>query len=389
MLPTMLRNYRLTFATALAAVPLAIFVACSDDEDPDPGGNINTPNNNSGNNNAGNNNSGNNNMDTEPPVSTQTSALGTVYADSTGLTLYTFNADTVGVSNCNDACATAWPPLVAADDGEASGDFSIITRMDGSRQWALHGWPLYRWMNDTAAGDVDGEEVNSIWYVAEVAPVSKWSAEVTTAGSTNTVTVLTDIERMTLYVFTVDRTTPGGSACNGACADAWPPLLAAETATTVGDYAFVTRDDGARQWAYRGLPLYRYVNDDAPGDTAGEGVNDVWFVAQPLPVSKFNTTAEGVVITDAEWLTLYILDNEITTGLVCTGACLTAWPPLLANDGEVDRGDYTVFTNDDGQRQWAYKDRPLYRWMGDTSPDDTLGEGLNHPSGGVWTVARP
>jgi len=323
------------------------------------------------------------------PLATRSTNLGEVYTDTAGMTLYTFNSDTPGVSNCNDGCATAWPPLLAADDAADEGNFSVITRADGSRQWALHGWPLYYWQSDAQPGDTLGEEVNSLWYVAQPVPVSKWSAEVTTQGTTNTVTVLTDVNRKTLYIFPPDRNAPGGSACNDSCAGMWPPLTAEAGATASGDYTLVNRDDGSMQWAYRGMPLYLWAGDASPGDTLGEEVGDVWYVAQPIPTSKFNTTAQGVVISDTSWRTTYTLDNETTTNLLCTDACLTAWPPLAADAGEINRGDYTTFTNSNGDSQWAYKDKPLYYWGEDQAADDTNGHGLTHPSGNVWSVTAP
>lgn len=90
---------------------------------------------------------------------------------------------------------------------------------------------------------------------------------------------LTDPQGLTLYVF--DRDAGGKSACNGACATTWPPLLAAPGTSATGDYSVITRDDGARQWAYRGRPLYRFAKDAKPGDRVGDNFNNVWHVATP------------------------------------------------------------------------------------------------------------
>ncbi len=341
--------------------------ACSSDNNPEPQNNkVNTA-----------------------PVLKQSTVMGEIYTSEDGLSLYTFNNDMPGQSNCNGNCAVNWPPLMAADDAVEGESFSIITRDNGSKQWALNGWPLYNWINDNAAGDTTGEEVNKLWYVAHTVPVSKWSADINTNGVTNTETVLTDTGRMTLYIFTNDKDVDNGSACNGGCAAAWPPLLAADDAVDNGDFTLVTRDDNSKQWAYLGMPLYRWASDTSPGDTTGEDVNKIWYVAQPLPVSKFNTSEQGIVLSDTSWKTLYVLDTETTANQICAGACLTAWPPLTANEGDVDRGNYTVFTNTDGELQWAYKDQPLYYWNGDAAPDDVNGHGLSHPSGATWVVAKP
>jgi predicted lipoprotein with Yx(FWY)xxD motif len=91
--------------------------------------------------------------------------------------------------------------------------------------------------------------------------------------------VLTTDKGMTLYTF--DRDAPGKSNCNGACANAWPPLMAKADAQPVGKWSVVTRDDGGKQWAYDNKPLYGWQRDTKPGDATGEGFNNVWRVARP------------------------------------------------------------------------------------------------------------
>jgi predicted lipoprotein with Yx(FWY)xxD motif len=90
---------------------------------------------------------------------------------------------------------------------------------------------------------------------------------------------LVDDKGMTLYIF--DRDTAGKSTCNGPCATNWPPLTAAAEAKASADWTVVTRDDGAKQWAYKGKPLYHWSKDTKPGDTSGDGVNGVWHIAAP------------------------------------------------------------------------------------------------------------
>ncbi|MBI2306789.1 MAG: hypothetical protein HYU78_05750 [Rhodocyclales bacterium] len=85
---------------------------------------------------------------------------------------------------------------------------------------------------------------------------------------------------MTLYTFDKDEAGSGKSACNGPCAGNWPPLLAMDGDRASGDWSIVTRDDGKRQWAYQGRPLYYWVKDQKPGDTTGDGFNKVWRVAR-------------------------------------------------------------------------------------------------------------
>jgi predicted lipoprotein with Yx(FWY)xxD motif len=92
--------------------------------------------------------------------------------------------------------------------------------------------------------------------------------------------VLTNEQGMTLYVF--DKDSPGRSACNGPCAANWPPLMASAGAMAMGDYIIITRNDGTKQWAYKGRPLYNWKNDKKPGDITGDGfLNGAWHIAQP------------------------------------------------------------------------------------------------------------
>ena len=90
---------------------------------------------------------------------------------------------------------------------------------------------------------------------------------------------LVDAAGMTLYTF--DKDSDGNSACNGGCAANWPPLMAEDGAMAEGAWSVITRDDGAKQWAYDGKPLYTWVKDTKPGDVTGDGFNGVWHVAQP------------------------------------------------------------------------------------------------------------
>jgi len=90
-----------------------------------------------------------------------------VLADGTMMTLYTFAKDMPGVSNCNDNCAKNWPPLAAAADAKPMGDWTIITRADGTKQWAYKGMPLYKWSKDAKPGDTGGEGMGQgAWKIA-------------------------------------------------------------------------------------------------------------------------------------------------------------------------------------------------------------------------------
>lgn len=93
--------------------------------------------------------------------------------------------------------------------------------------------------------------------------------------------MLVGTNQMTLYTFDKDAVGSGKSVCNGPCATNWPPLMASESDKASGDYSVITRDDGKKQWALKGKPLYFWVKDTKPGDTTGDGVNGAWHIAKP------------------------------------------------------------------------------------------------------------
>ena len=95
--------------------------------------------------------------------------------------------------------------------------------------------------------------------------------------------ILEDPAGMTLYVFDrdevgVDRT----SQCNGECAKRWPPFLASASDKVNNDWGVEPRQDGSKQWTYKGRPLYTFSGDKGPGETNGLSQNgNTWHVAQP------------------------------------------------------------------------------------------------------------
>ena len=110
----------------------------------------------------------------ELKVGTGTGATASYLTGENGLTLYTFTKDVKdsGKSVCNGGCATNWPPYavdaldeVKADSG-ATGTLALATRDDGTKQVTYNGLPLYYFASDKAAGDVTGQGVGGVWFVA-------------------------------------------------------------------------------------------------------------------------------------------------------------------------------------------------------------------------------
>lgn len=102
------------------------------------------------------------------PAATAPMAKSGMFVDAKGMTLYTFDKDAAGKSACNGQCATNWPPLIVADGAKASGDWTIVVRDDGLKQWAYKGKPVYTWIKDTKPGDTTGDGfLNGAWHIAK------------------------------------------------------------------------------------------------------------------------------------------------------------------------------------------------------------------------------
>ncbi len=260
-------------------------------------------------------------------IKTQNSDLP-LLTDSKGMTLYTFDKDVNGVSNCYSDCSDSWPPYFVGKNAKAREGYSIVLRNDGKQQWAYKGKPLYYWLGDRKPGEIEGNGVGGVWHVwrsekfarpetvetaendgsveadEEAASQSGEAGEDTASQSEDTATqqsevtenrparqvaakapavkkepkptFLTDEKKRTLYIFDKDKT--GLSNCNEDCAVSWPPYLVPEKAKAKQDFTVVLRKDGARQWAYKGQPLYFWAGDKKPGDKTGDGVGGVWHI---------------------------------------------------------------------------------------------------------------
>ena len=222
-----------------------------------------------------------------PGVKLDKHGHGWIMANEKGMTLYTTILDqNPGKSACNDACAKQWPPFAAAADAAPVGDFSVIGRNDGSTQWAYRGKALYKFAGDVLAEDVNGIGVDKHFQPA-LATRYPMPAEVTIRATPSNGKVFATAKGMTLYRYSVYqrvqssdelRAGPyrtaigqaiGTQACTGTCLKTWRPLLAPKTAQPSWLWTVLVRDDGKRQWAYRGHALYTYAEDKKPGDLMG------------------------------------------------------------------------------------------------------------------------
>ena len=101
------------------------------------------------------------------PLKVQQTASGKVLADPNGMTLYTYDKDMPGKSNCSGECAQYWPPVKASASDKPVGDMTVITRDDGTMQWADGNKPLYTFVQDKQPGDVTGDNYKGVWHAVK------------------------------------------------------------------------------------------------------------------------------------------------------------------------------------------------------------------------------
>jgi predicted lipoprotein with Yx(FWY)xxD motif len=331
-----------------------------------------------------------------------------VYADAAGKTLYTFDKDTeAGKSACTGDCLVAWPVAVAPADFKPAGNWSVITRDDGTKQWAFKGKPLYNFSRDKAIGDGKGEGVAQVWHLARLNPADGMALpngvsvqEVAEAAGQ----VLVDSRGMPLYAFDGDVKSGKVACASGPCGAEWQPLLAGQLANPTGDFTIVDRDDGIQQWAYRGHPLFTYTNDVEVGDANGKGVDAKLQLAMieryflPPGVTVIPNEAKGGLLATTDGKTLYARDRVrfdgtgghsargadrgvpvlgMTVGTSgCDGDCLKEWKPFLAAADAQPSGYWTLMKRDDGTQQWAYQSYAVYTFTGDKKPGDMIGQDI-------------
>lgn len=94
---------------------------------------------------------------------------GNYLTDFAGMTLYVFDKDTPGVSSCTGSCASLWPPYTsgATAQGTLPANITVITRSDGSSQFAWNTKPLYYYSKDKKAGDLLGDGVGGFWHLVK------------------------------------------------------------------------------------------------------------------------------------------------------------------------------------------------------------------------------
>lgn len=351
-------------------------------------------------------------------ITTAQTDIGEVLTDPSGLTLYGFIDDVEGVSTCFDTCATAWPivdgslGVVAALD---SAGFDTISRPDGTEQLRVGGrWPLYTFAGDAGPGEINGQESGGVWFAvapdgaligvggqgaaepaedpAEDPANDENGDQPASVVETELGPVMTNAEGLTVYVFANDSA--GVSNCNEPCSDTWPPVTSIDDVSPrLPGLEVLTRQDGSDQIALDGAALYTYIDDQAPGDTEGQGIGDVWFAVSAdgatitPPSVRIGSTDSGDILIDDDGFALYVFANDEANVTNCLDPCDSTWPPVAGDtliDPTLAPAQFGQISRPDGTTQLTLHGQPLYTFIGDTNPGDTNGITVGSP--GTWSV---
>lgn len=206
---------------------------------------------------------------------------------------------------------------------------------------------------------------------------------------------LGDANGKPLYTYAKDAQA-GRPVCVSECAKEFIPFSAPAGAKAFSDWTIVKREDGVRQWAYQGLPLYSYSGKDPDGEPSTSGLSttgaedpaamdpgskifspkEEWQRAAFAPAKTFPTpadlelqslpTANGYGIVDVNTKKVaYILKHSPKN--------VHAWTPIYAPGLAVPMGTFSIVTRKDGTKQWTYRGQGLYSFNGDYSTSDTNG----------------
>jgi len=321
------------------------------------------------------------------------------------------------------SCTDLWPPELAGDDAESIGDWSVVDRKDSTRQWAYKEQPLYTSIRDHQPGDVLGGTTRKYGgdSPANRVPIRPpprippgFAIKTTTVGR-----LLTNDKNYSVYAYEAD--TPDTSQCHAACTQTWQPVIAPAMARARGEWSTLERSPGVRQWVYRGKPLYTYVLDQYSWSLQGSdepGWENVYTqLAPPYPAGfTVQETLAGEVLADARGMTIYTYvcgddsrdqlacdhpdDTQVYRLAMCGGGdatkCQQYWPYVQAETGapggnrawsvisiDPKTGHRAAPEQHDALSVWAYRDRPVYTFGGDSEPGAVRGAGT-----GEWRGQR-
>ncbi len=228
-------------------------------------------------------------------------ANGYVLSDENRLTIYMSDeAPARAKAACAmSACENRWTPVTAAQLANPTGDFTLLPRGDGFKQWAFKGKALYTYSGDEIPGDSNGVGVDKKYKIAMIVEyfVPKTASirdDIARGPLVATAAGMTLYRRDTSFHQSnghgLPKSTPGNQSvgramgtrsCDEVCLKTWKPFLASSNDQPSGYWDIYVRADGNRQWAYKGFALYTYPGDKKPGDKNGSDIYDVLIADRP------------------------------------------------------------------------------------------------------------
>jgi predicted lipoprotein with Yx(FWY)xxD motif len=346
---------------------------------------------------------------------------GTIYKETSGFLSPYPGGFLLPEPENRKSCEALWPPFLAPADAKPVGKWTIVKRTNGESQWAFDGYPVYTSSKDHKKGDVLGGSVSLVGgemgAVREpVGPTADIPPDLRLAVF-RTGRMLVTHKGFSVYAY--DKDAPGKSNCTAACLDTWAPVVAPEMAKGEGGWSIIERSPGVGQWAYRGRPLYTNVKDVEPRRVIGADIPDwhnVYTQRALAPPSDWTVQDAdlGQVLADSKGRTIYYYScnddavdqqscdspdaPQVYRLAICGNfdpkVCNATFPYVQAQPGEkADSALWSVISIEPntgklaeaGQagalQVWAYRERPVYTYGGDTHPGSVDGDNFGEFNG--------
>lgn len=388
----------------------------------------------------------------DAPPHTQWTDDGPILVTAAGMTLYIYGVDATspGKSTCADepkktygdeqggmgpapligadihkSCSEKWPPYLADERARPIGDFSLIDRPNGSKQWSFRGSPLYLSIRDHKPGDRLGmghEFFGSARGGFHFATTdANLPADLKLAHRDQGLVLLAPNGKP-VYTPRLPRI---AKACVDCDADPYEPVLAPELLRVSGEWSTVDAGVGRRQFAFQGKPLYAAPNDLKEYEiSATDGWEMVVYRKTKSPPTEIlkHLTLIGDVYTDGAGHTLYTFNcvSPARDGVRCDDPgdpagywvalcgdakeCAKRWHPYIASPRSRSAGDWSVvevaypmFTTNPGVtyppdaprvKAWAYRGYPVYTYYEDKEPGDIWGDNIKWIGGSNFAALR-
>ncbi len=238
-----------------------------------------------------------------PGFAIKPTSIGRMLTTDTNQAVYSYAADTESDSACNESCPSRWEPVLAPGLARDQGEWTLLERSPGERQWVFRGKPLYTHVLDTGSWSQEGSDVpgwdNVFTQRAPELPES-FKVQLTIAGN-----VLADANGRTIYRYfcgedsqdqlncdhpaetQVYRLAMCGAGSQEKCLEYWPYVVAGADESSpnrtwqiktidpmTGRYVAAGEETALRVWTYRDRPVYLFGRDKAPGDVNGGGTGE-------------------------------------------------------------------------------------------------------------------